>query len=143
MPKPWLGRNLSNPIFHGSVGLDVATPTPFFGHVKFLDLSKLINDPMHHDPLCPPTPTKIPSDIPNFEENISEDLGDHMTTFHLWCLSNSFNENYVHLRLFQWTIIGFFVKWYIELPRDTYETFNQMFLIFSTTSNCQFVTIPT
>jgi hypothetical protein len=94
------------------------------------DLSKLMNDPMHHDPSWPPIPTKLPSDIPKFEGNTGEDLGDHVTTFHLWCSSNSLNDDSIHLRLFQCTLMGVTMKWYIELPGGTYGTFNQMVLVF-------------
>jgi hypothetical protein len=38
---------------------------PFLAMLNFLDFSKLMNDPMHHDPLWPPIPTKLPSDNPN------------------------------------------------------------------------------
>jgi hypothetical protein len=75
------------------MGSDTATPTPFSGHVESADLSKLMNDPVRHDPSWPPIPTKLPSDIPKFEGNTGEDPGDHMTTFHLWCSSNSLNDD--------------------------------------------------
>lgn len=38
-----------------------------------LDFSQLINDPILHDPICPAMPTKIPSDILNFEGDPGED----------------------------------------------------------------------
>jgi hypothetical protein len=78
----------------------------------------------------PPIPTKLPSDIPKFEGKSGEDPGDHVTTFHLWCSSNSLNDDSVHLRLFQHTLMGVSTKWYIELPGGTYQTFNELVLVF-------------
>ena len=74
--------------------------------------------------------TKLTLDIPKFEAKLNEDPSDHVTTFHLWCLSNSLNEDSICLRLFQCTLIGVAMKWYIELPWGTYGTFNQMVLVF-------------
>jgi hypothetical protein len=78
----------------------------------------------------PPVPTKLPSDIPKFEGKNGEDPGDHVTTFHLWCSSNSLNDDSIRLRLFQRTLIGVAVKWYIELPRGAYGTFSQLVMVF-------------
>jgi hypothetical protein len=103
---------------------------PFLATLNLPDLSKLMNDPVHHDPSWPPIPTKLPSDIPKFEGKTGEDPGDHVTTFHLWCSSNSLNDDSIHLRLFQCTLMGVTMKWYIELPGGTYRTFNQMVLVF-------------
>jgi hypothetical protein len=36
---------------------------PFLATLNLPDLSKLMNDPVSHDPTWPPIPTKIPSDI--------------------------------------------------------------------------------
>jgi hypothetical protein len=89
-----------------------------------------MNDPMCHDPLWPPIPTKLPSNIPKFKGKTGEDPGDHVTNFHLWFSSNSLNDDSIHLRLFQHTLIGVATKWYIELPGGTYKNFNQMVLVF-------------
>jgi hypothetical protein len=40
---------------------------PFLAMLNLPDLSKLMNDPVSHDPTWPPVPTKLPSDIPKFE----------------------------------------------------------------------------
>jgi hypothetical protein len=53
------------------------------------DLTRLVNDPICHDPRWPPMPMKLPLNIPKFEAKPNEDPGDHVTTFHLWCPSNS------------------------------------------------------
>jgi hypothetical protein len=103
---------------------------PFLATLNLPDLSKLMNDLVCHDPTWPPIPTKLPSDIPKFEGKTGEDPGDHVTTFHLWCSLNSLNDDSIQLRLFQHTLIGVTTKWYIELPRGTYKTFNQMVLVF-------------
>jgi hypothetical protein len=103
---------------------------PFLAMLNMPDLSKLMNDPVSHDPSWPPVPTKLPSCIPNFEGKNGKDLGDHVTTFHLWCSSNSLNHDSIRLRLFQCTLIGVASQWYIELPRGTYGSFHQLFLAF-------------
>jgi len=79
-------------------------------------MSKLMNEPVSHDPTWPPVPTNIPLDIPKFKGKNGEDPGDHVTTFHLWCTSNSLNDDSIQLRLFQCTLIGVVAKWYIEIP---------------------------
>jgi hypothetical protein len=93
-------------------------------------LSKLMNDPMCHDPTWPSIPTKLPLDIPKFEGKTSEDTSDHVTTFHLWCASNSLNDDSIRLILFQCTLTGVAMKWYIKLPRGAFRTFNQLVLVF-------------
>jgi hypothetical protein len=92
--------------------------------LNLLDLSRLMNGVVHHDPTWPPIPTKIPSNIPKFEGKTGEDPSDHVTTFHLWFSSNSLNDDSIRLRLFQRTLTGISTKWYIELPGGMYETFN-------------------
>jgi hypothetical protein len=89
-----------------------------------------LTEPMHHDPLWPFVPTNIPSDILKFKGNTGEDPSDHVTTFHIWCSFNYLNDNSICLRLFQHTLIGVSMKWYIELLGGTYRDFNQMVLVF-------------
>jgi hypothetical protein len=103
---------------------------PFFSMLNLPYLSKLMNDHVHHDPLWPPVPTKLPLDIPKFEGKTREDLGEHVTTFHLWCSSNSLNDDSICLSLFQCTLTWITVKWYIELPEGHTKNFNQMVLVF-------------
>jgi hypothetical protein len=103
---------------------------PFLAMLNFPYLSILMNDLVHHDLTWPPIPTKIPLDIPKFEGNIGEDHGDDATTFHLWCFSNSLNDDSIHLILFQCTLTGVGAKWYIEIPGGTYGNFNYIFLVF-------------
>jgi hypothetical protein len=54
---------------------------PFLATLNLPDLSKLMNDPMSHDPTCPPVLTKLPYDILKFEGKNGEDLDDNVTTF--------------------------------------------------------------
>jgi hypothetical protein len=91
---------------------------PFLATLHLPDLTRLLNDPICHDSHWPPMPTKFPSDIPKFEDNPNEDPGDHVTTFHIWCSSNSLKDDSVQLRLFQRTLIGSAAKWYIELDHS-------------------------
>jgi hypothetical protein len=56
---------------------------PFLAMLNMSDLSKIMNEPVSHDPTWPTLPTKIPSNIPKFEGKNGKDPGDHVTTFHL------------------------------------------------------------
>ena len=76
---------------------------PYLATLKLPNLLRLTNDLVSHDPTWPIVPTKIPLDIPKFKGKIGEDLGEHVTNFHLWCSSNSLNHDYIWLRLFQCT----------------------------------------
>ena len=76
------------------------------------DLSRLINDPIHHDPSWPAIPVKLPSDIPNFDGKPSEDPKNHVSmNFHLWCSSNYLMDGSIRLQLFQITLTGIAEKW--------------------------------
>jgi hypothetical protein len=59
---------------------------PFLATLNMSYLAKLMNDPVSHDPTCPPVPTKLPSDIPKFGGKNGEDPGDHITNFSLLVL---------------------------------------------------------
>ena len=89
-----------------------------------------MNDLVSHDPTWMTVPNKIPSEIPKLEDKVGEDPGDHVTTFHLWCSSNSLHDDSIHLRLFQRTLMGPLMKWYIELPRGAYAFFDDLAMIF-------------
>ena len=89
-----------------------------------------MNDLVSHDPAWPNFPNKIPSDIPKFKGNAGEYPSEHVTTFHLWCSSNSLHEDSIHLSLFQCILIGLAVKWYIELPRGAYVLFDDLSMTF-------------
>ena len=46
--------------------------------------------------------------------------------YHLWWASNSLVGDSIQLRLFQRTLIGLTAKWYIELPRGSFNNFNML-----------------
>ena len=74
---------------------------PFLATLDLRDLSKLINDPIQHNPLWPPISVKLPLDIPKFYGKQGEDLWNHVMNFHLWCSSNSLMDDSIRLQLFQ------------------------------------------
>ena len=82
-----------------------------------------MNDPVKHDATWTPLPTKLPLDILKFEGKAGEYLGARITTFHLWCSSNSLNDDTIRLRLFQITLTSVAAKWYIELPSAVFGSF--------------------
>ena len=112
---------------------------PFLAMMNLPNLSILMNDPVAHDPAWPAVPTKIPSNIPEFEGKPGEDLREHVTTFHLWFSSNSLHQYSIHLRLFQRTLIGPVAKWYIELPRGAFALFDDLAMTLLITSSYQCV----
>ena len=88
---------------------------PFLATLNLPNFLRLMNDPVSHNMAWSAVPNKLPSNIPKFEGKAG-DPGEHVTTFHLWCSSNSLHDDSIHLRLFQRTLTGPAVKWYIELP---------------------------
>ena len=56
---------------------------PFVVILKFLDLTKLTNDPISHSRWWLVIPTKFPSDIQKFNGNPRENPSTHMMTYHL------------------------------------------------------------
>ena len=74
---------------------------PFLETLDFPDLSKLINDPIMHDPFWMPITTKLPLDVPKFDGKQGEDPKNHVMTFYLWCSSNSLMGDSIRLRIFQ------------------------------------------
>ena len=103
---------------------------PFLATLNLPDLSGLTNDPVAHDSAWPAIPTKLPSDIPKFKGKLREDLSEHVTTFHQWCSSNSLHQDSIRLRLFQHTLTGSAVKWYIELHRGAFALFDGLAMTF-------------
>ena len=69
-------------------------------------------------------------DIPKFEGKAHEDPDEHVTTFHLWCSSNSLHDDSIRLRPFQHTLMGPMVKWYIELLGGAYSMFDDLAMTF-------------
>jgi hypothetical protein len=66
---------------------------PFLETLHFPELARLLNGPICHNLHWPPMPTNLPSDIPKFKGKPNENPGDHVTTFHLWCSSNSLRDD--------------------------------------------------
>ena len=54
---------------------------PFMASLNLLDLGRLTNDLIRHNPLWPPMPTKIPLDIPKFEGKAGEDPQNHIMSY--------------------------------------------------------------
>lgn len=99
---------------------------PLIATLEFPDLSRLTNDLIYHSPRWPTIPAKLLSDIPEFNGNPEEDLSTHVMTYHLWCSSISLNDEYICLQLFQRTLTSTKTKWYVELPRDSFNNFNAL-----------------
>lgn len=53
-------------------------------------------------------------------------------TFHLWCSSNILNYDSIRLHLFQRTLTSLVAKWYIELPRASFDNFSALATTFLT-----------
>ena len=119
-----------NQNYQGAVHRPTHSRLPFLTMLNLPYLSRLTNDPVSHDPTWPAIPTKLPSDIPKFEGKLGEDLSEHVTTFHLWCSSNSLHQYLIRLRLFQCTLTGPSMKWYIELPRGAFALFDDLAMNF-------------
>ena len=82
------------------------TQLPFLSILQFSNLSKLTNDPIMHHLAFPPVPVKIPTGILKFEGKMGDDPASHITTYHLWCVSNSMLDDSIKLRLFPHTLTG-------------------------------------
>jgi hypothetical protein len=102
----------------------------FLETLHLLDLKRLLNDPICHDPHWPPMHTKLPLNIPKFEAKPNEDPGDHVTTFHLLCLSKYLRDDSIQFHLFQHTLIRSAAKWYIEFDHSRYSSFSELAMAF-------------
>jgi hypothetical protein len=90
------------------------------------NLSKLTNDLILHDPTWLGMPTKLPSDIPKFKEEVGDDPANHVMTFHLWCSSNSIMDDSICLSLFQCTLTGPSAKWYVDKKSGSHVTLESL-----------------
>ena len=102
----------------------------FLATLNLPDLSRLMNDLVSHDLVWPTVPIKLPSDIPKFKGKAGEDPSQHLTTFNLWCSSNSLHDDSIYLRLFQRTLTGPATKWYMELPRGAFILLDDLAMTF-------------
>jgi hypothetical protein len=131
-PKPPQG---SSPLTaHTMVGTNPPPPLHmlYLASLNILDLSKLMNDPILHDPTWPAIPTKLPSNIPKFEGKLGEDLANHIMTIHLWCSSNNIMDDSIRLRLFQCALTGPSAKWYVDKKSGSHVTFESLAKTFLT-----------
>ena len=103
---------------------------PFLETLNFPYIYKLMNDHALHDATWPLVPIKLPLDIPKFEGKNGEYPSDHVTTFHLWCSSNSLNDYSIWLMLFERNLTSVATKWYIELSSTTYDSFHVLAIVF-------------
>ena len=110
------------------------TPTklPFLETLELPNLSKLKNDPIQHYFAWPLVPVKIPIDIPMFDGKTGEDPANHITTYHLWCVSNSFLDDSIKLWLFPRTLTGSAAKLFTELPDASFFDFQSLAITFLT-----------
>jgi hypothetical protein len=110
------------------------TPTklPFLATLELPDLSKLTNDPIRNHSTRPLVPVKIPTDIPKFDGKTGEDPTNHITTYNLWCVSNSFLDDSIKLWLFLKKLIGNVAKRFIELPSTSFFDFQSLAIAFLT-----------
>ena len=83
------------PSYPGYAQPDLNRQLPFVATLELPDLNRLTNDPISYAPWWPVIPHKLPSDIPKFNGNPREDPSNHVMTYHLWCSSNSLNDDSV------------------------------------------------
>lgn len=95
-------------------------------------LYKLMNDPIMHHPTWSPVLLKIPIDIPKFDEKTREDPTTHITTYHLWCISNSMLDDSIKLHLLPCTFTENASKWFIELLTTSFSDFSALAMAFLT-----------
>ena len=145
MPQPYLGsypyppnQYMGGP--YGPFGLNSMspfnqnsfrnTPLPFLATLELPDLSKITNDPILHHPTWPLVPVKISTDIVKFDGKTGDDAAFHITTYHLWCVSNSMLDDSIKLHLFPRTLTRNAAKWFIELPTSSFRDLDSLAMVF-------------
>ena len=123
------GLNSMSPFNQTSFG---NTPLPFPATLELPDLSKLTNNPILHHPAWLSIPVKILTDISKFDRKTGDDPASHITTYHLWCVSNSMLDDSIKLCLFPRTLTGNEAKWFIELPTSSFRDFGSLSIAFLT-----------
>lgn len=78
----------------------------FLDTLELHDLSRLTNDPIQHNHTWSVVPIKIPTYIPKFDGKNGEDLVIHITTYHLWHVSNLLSDDSIHIHRFLHTLTG-------------------------------------
>jgi len=112
--------------------LFINTQFPFIATLEFPNFTKLMNDPILHHPAWPLVPFKIPIDIPKFDGKSREEPTNHITPFHLWCVSNFMLDDSIKLWLFPCTLTGNASEWFIKLPTTSFSDFSTLAIDFLT-----------
>lgn len=79
------GLNMTSPL---NDNLFSNTQFPFITTLELPDLSRLVRNPILHNPSWLNFPTNIIINIPKFDKKPREDPTTHIITCHLWHVSN-------------------------------------------------------
>lgn len=71
------------------------TQFPFLATLELPNLRRFTNDPVQHHLAWPTILVKLPKDIPKLDGKPREDLKTHITTYHMWCISNSLLDDII------------------------------------------------
>lgn len=74
----------------------------------------------------------LASDTPKLEGNSRESPSTHITTYCLWCSSNSLMDDSIKLRLFQQSLTKDVDEWYTELDTTSLSHFSSFVMTFLT-----------
>lgn len=99
---------------------------PFLVILELPDLFWLTNDPIISNPTWPLVLTKLPSNIPKFIGK----LGEYLTTYHLWHVSNLMLDDSIQLHVFLCTLTNSTSKLFIELPTASHHNFIALSMAF-------------
>ena len=133
MPYGRFGRNVNpNPFTQSTQNPFSPTKLLFLATLEFPNLAKSTNDPIQHHFAWPSIPTKIPTEIPKFDGKTGDDPTNHMTTYHLCCVSNSFLDDSLKMQLFPHTLTRNAAKWFIELLAASFYDFQSLEISFLT-----------
>jgi hypothetical protein len=69
--------------FHDNTETISTTQLPLFATLNLYNIYRLTNDLMHDNLTQPPIPTKLPLEIPKFEDKVGEYLLNNVMEFHL------------------------------------------------------------
>jgi hypothetical protein len=117
------GLNMSLPLDRNSF---TNTQLTFLATLELPNLSRPTNEPIMHNPTCPLVLIKISTDVPKFDGKMGEDPATHITTYHIWCVSNSLMYDNICLHIFSRTLTRNVSKWFIELPIASFNNFNAL-----------------
>ena len=88
--------------------------------------------PILHHPSWPLVLVNIPTDILKFDGKTGDDPASHITTYHLWCVSNSMLDDSIKLHLSPRTLTRNAAKWFIKLPTSSFHDFGSLAMVFLT-----------